>query len=55
MSNTKQKRNALTVLGCLLLGGVCNQLTRTRVSILDTLMFSANFMIYRGCFAMITT
>ena len=48
MSTTKQNRHTLAFLGCLLLGGVCNQLTRTRVSILDTLMFSANFMIYIG-------
>ena len=45
MAKTKENRNTLVFLGFLLLGRICNQLTRTRISVLDTFMFSANFMI----------
>ena len=48
MSLAKEKRNTLLFFGFLLLGGITNMLTRTRISIVDTLMFSANFMIYIG-------
>ncbi|MBR0138740.1 MAG: hypothetical protein IJM17_00470 [Firmicutes bacterium] len=48
MTQAKEKRNTLLFGAFLLLGGVTNLLTRTRVSIVDTFMFSANFMIYIG-------
>ena len=48
MAIPKQNRNTLVFLGCLLLAGVCNLLTRTRISVLDTLMFCANFMLCIG-------
>jgi hypothetical protein len=45
---TKQNRNTLLFVLFLLLGGITYLLTRTYVSMLDTFMFSANFMIYIG-------
>ena len=48
MQLAKEKRNTLLFFGFLLLGGISNTITRTRISIVDTLMFSANFMIYIG-------
>ena len=48
MSLSKEKKNTLLFAGFLLLGGVANLLTRTHISIVDTFMFSANFMIYTG-------
>lgn len=45
---TKQNRNTWLFFGFLLLGGITNLLTRTRISVVDTFMFSANFMIYIG-------
>ena len=45
---TKQDRDTWLFIGFLLLGGLTNMLTRTRISIVDTFMFSANFMIYIG-------
>ena len=48
MESTKNNRNTLVFLGCLLLAGVCNLLTRTRISILDTFQFCANFMLCIG-------
>ncbi len=44
----KENRNTWLFFGFLLLGGITNLLTRTRISIIDTFMFSANFMIYIG-------
>ena len=44
----KQMRSTRLFFGFLLLGGITNMLTRTHISILDTFMFSANFMIYIG-------
>ena len=43
-----QNRAIGLTIGLLLLGGVAQLLTRTRISIVDTFMFSANFMIYIG-------
>ncbi len=45
---TKQNRNTWLFLGFLLLGGIIYLFTRTQISIVDTFMFSANFMIYIG-------
>ncbi|MBR5367025.1 MAG: hypothetical protein IK132_12345 [Clostridia bacterium] len=45
---TKQNRNTFLFFGFLLLGGICNLLTRTLISVVDTFMFSANFLIYIG-------
>ncbi len=45
---TKQNQNTWLFFAFLLLGGIANLLTRTRISIVDTFMFSANFMIYIG-------
>ncbi len=44
----RENRNTLLFFGFLLIGGITNMLTRTRISIVDTFMFSANFMIYIG-------
>ena len=48
MLRTRENRNIQLFFGFLLLGGITNLLTRTRISVLDTFMFSANFMIYIG-------
>ena len=48
MDIRRQKRNTWLFFGFLLLGGVANLLTRTRISIVDTFMFSLNFMLYIG-------
>ena len=48
MDIRRQKRNTWLYFGFLLLGGVANLLTRTRISIVDTFMFSLNFMLYIG-------
>ena len=48
MPHAKQNKNTWLFIGFLLLGGVCNLLTRTQISVVDTFMFSANFMIYIG-------
>ncbi len=48
MKDLRENQNTLLFLVCLLLGGITNLLTRTRISIVDTFMFSANFMIYIG-------
>ena len=45
---TKQNRNIWLFFGFLLLGGITNLLTRTHISVVDTFMFSMNFMIYIG-------
>ena len=45
---TKQNGKTRLFFALLLLGGITNLLTRTHISIVDTLMFSANFMIYIG-------
>lgn len=45
---TKQNQNTWLFFAFLLLGGIANLLTRTRISIVDTFMFSANFIIYIG-------
>ena len=45
---TKQNGKTWLFFAFLLLGGIANLLTRTRISIVDTFMFSANFMIYIG-------
>ena len=45
---TEQNRNTWLFSAFLLLGGITNMLTRTSISIVDTLMFSINFMIYIG-------
>ncbi|MBQ9824121.1 MAG: hypothetical protein IJM63_06450 [Solobacterium sp.] len=44
----KQNRNTLLFVFFLLLAGIACLLTRTRISIIDTFMFSANFAIYTG-------
>ena len=44
----QENKNTWLFFGFLLLGGITNLLTRTRISIVDTFMFSANFMIYIG-------
>ena len=46
MDTQKQKRNTWLFFGFFLLGGVTNLLTRTQISLVDTLMFCANIMIY---------
>ncbi len=48
MAITEENRNTLVFLGFLLLAGITQLLTRTRISLVDTFMFSANFMIYIG-------
>ena len=48
MDIRRQKRNTWLFFGFLLLGGVANLLTKTRISIVDTFMFSLNFMLYIG-------
>ena len=48
MDTRRQTRNTWLFFGFLLLGGVANLLTRTRISIVDTFMFSLNFMLYIG-------
>ncbi len=48
MQLIKENKNTGLFIGFLLLGGITNLLTRTRISIVDTFMFSANFMIYIG-------
>ena len=48
MSLGKEKRNTWLFFGFLLLAGIANQLTRTRISMVDSFMFSVNFMIYIG-------
>ena len=45
---TKQNGKTWLFFAFLLLGGIANLLTRTHISIVDTFMFSANFMIYIG-------
>ena len=45
---TEQNKKTWLFFGFLFLGGITNLLTRTRVSIVDTFMFSASFMIYIG-------
>lgn len=44
----KQNRNTFVFFVCLLLSGCTYLLTRTQISIVNTFMFSANFMIYIG-------
>ncbi|MDO4416026.1 MAG: histidine kinase N-terminal 7TM domain-containing protein [Erysipelotrichaceae bacterium] len=44
----KQNRNTWLFLAFLLLGGITYLFTRTHISMVDTFMFSANFMIYIG-------
>lgn len=46
MSIKRGNRSTWVFIGFLLLGGICQMFTRTRVSIVDTFMFSVNFMIY---------
>ena len=48
MYSGKEKKNTLLFLALLLLAGFAYLLTRTRISIVDTFMFSANFMLYIG-------
>ncbi len=48
MTPAKEKKNTWLFFGFLLLGGITNLLTRTHISIVDTFMFSLNFMIYIG-------
>ena len=48
MRLTKDNKGTWLFIGFILLGGVTNLLTRTHISIVDTLMFCANFMIYIG-------
>lgn len=43
-----ENRSTWVFIGFLLLGGICNTQTRTRFFAVDTIMFSANFMIYIG-------
>ena len=45
---TKQNRNTLLFGIFLLLAGIAYLFTRTQIAIIDTFMFSANFMIYIG-------
>ena len=44
----KENKGTWLFAALLLLGGITNLLTRTHISIVDTFMFSANFMIYTG-------
>ena len=44
----KNHKNTVLFLGFLLLAGIAQLFTRTRISVVDTFMFSANFMIYIG-------
>ena len=46
MSIKRENRSTWMFIGFLLMGGICQMFTRTRVSIVDTFMFSVNFMIY---------
>ena len=48
MYSGKEKKNTLLFLALLLLAGFACLLTRTHISIVDTFMFSANFMLYIG-------
>ena len=49
MQHTKQDKAAvIAFIGCILLAGVCNLLTRTRAPLVNTFMFCANVMIYIG-------
>ena len=43
-----EKRNTLLFFAFLLLGGVMYLLNKTEISLVDTFMFSANFMVYVG-------
>ncbi|MBQ3706639.1 MAG: hypothetical protein II889_01905 [Clostridia bacterium] len=45
---SKENRSTCLFFVFLLLGGITNLLTRTHISVVDTFMFSANFMIYIG-------
>ena len=49
MKLIKSHRNTVLFLGFLLLAGVAYLFTRTQIAIVDTFMFSANFIIYIGC------
>ena len=48
MQCSKETKSTWLFVCFLLLGGVTNMLTRTHISIVDTFMFSTNFMIYIG-------
>ena len=48
MKLIKSHRNTVLFLGFLLLAGVAYLFTRTQIAIVDTFMFSANFIIYIG-------
>ena len=48
MNLNKQMKRTWLFIGFLLLGGVCNLLTRTDNLFFNTLMFAANFLIYGG-------